>query len=1104
MTVVWSGSDSFLRDSGSQQLVGTPLGYVFGPGTYEITLDIDQATPGSRGYSSQVNLTWGTGSNGSTAVRFSGLSFGEHGFYVVSMEVGAVDIGGGYYDVNLTVITNDGTVISPAGKIPIGGTVYLYGGGANEHHGNPNQTLVTWSIDDGITPPPPPPDPPGGVIIDDDGFTPVAELTATDIEDMKVRIELQGTGSGLAQINRHNDLADEDNIKKGNWLAFVIAQIQDDPIFLTQIETLTTTVISTDEEGGEVIRIAGRGALSYMERAKEMPSSYVVPAGEDYDGVKYGPASTGNEVGMILERTLAEFQHANRGVAEFGRRLQPLAHLTHDFDYVNDSAGNAWDVTPQTAELSAGQVGQTGLTSCLNLIGTNAIDIQVWPNMVMQAFNSYGRDLTGASFGPGVVRFVKGVNIAERLDRQFAAPVDPTDTIVQGNPGKWAYASHPLAGTVPDVEGFVRTFGDDLAALEQIGIADMARRIRQGESVQFRVTVPRFGTDPDEDAGLYLPGPPDDRPTTHTYSNGHYWVGDTVTLSTGTGFHDFEDVNARIMAITIEIDEAGDLDVTVELKATTIVGRFPTTGTPGSGAFGSGSSPAPGGTGGSTAAPPIGLSDGAIHDHIVDTTDAHDASAISLLDAAGHYDAANVEAALAEGPPFVIVKVANKSGGSLANGDVVIVDTANNTAVTTTTTGRSETSVGVVQETIANNATGRVLVSGYAALVNVPASVTRGHYVETHTVAKQATGSATRRSGSFGQFLTGGTSPTAILWGQTDQTASGGGGVTVQDEGTPLSTTADTLNFTGGGVVASGSGTTKTINVPGITADPAWAGKGDLIVGTGNDAASILTAGTNDQIPMYDSSQSTGMKTVGSQTPSTQAFGDSAAEGTADTYSRGDHKHGMPTGSQVMVAYPLNSQALDGTYGDDFDESALNARWTGHNLTSSEWTTQQGPRASALAIAFPATTAARYIYQTDPNNTNETWEVNFTLWQRVATGNMFGLLSVDTNGDGIAVCFYDNTAGLYLMNLTNHVEVSINASHTPYSFGEYRAGQQIWLKLVKAGTTFTGYGSTDGECYVPVGPSGTSSTTKARVGVGRFLGTTANSHMLIHRFNKTA
>jgi hypothetical protein len=123
----------------------------------------------------------------------------------------------------------------------------------------------------------------------------------------------------------------------------------------------------------------------------------------------------------------------------------------------------------------------------------------------------------------------------------------------------------------------------------------------------------------------------------------------------------------------------------------------------------------------------------------------------------------------------VVEALTNKSGGAVAAGDVVIIDTSNDGAFTTTTTARSEVTIGIVQEAIASNATGRVLLSGYAALVNVPASVTRGHFVETHTVAKQATGSSTRRSGSFGQFRTGGTTPTAPLWGNSDQTASSPG-----------------------------------------------------------------------------------------------------------------------------------------------------------------------------------------------------------------------------------------------------------------------------------------------------------------------------------------
>lgn len=100
----------------------------------------------------------------------------------------------------------------------------------------------------------------------------------------------------------------------------------------------------------------------------------------------------------------------------------------------------------------------------------------------------------------------------------------------------------------------------------------------------------------------------------------------------------------------------------------------------------------------------------------------------------------------------------------------------------------------------------------------------------------------------------------------------------------------DTSHFMrgdGAWAAASGSGSVAT--------DTIFDAKGDLPVGTGADTAAKLTVGANDTILMADSGQATGLKWVASQTPSTQAFADAAAEGTADTYARGDHKHGMPS-----------------------------------------------------------------------------------------------------------------------------------------------------------------------------------------------------------------
>lgn len=113
----------------------------------------------------------------------------------------------------------------------------------------------------------------------------------------------------------------------------------------------------------------------------------------------------------------------------------------------------------------------------------------------------------------------------------------------------------------------------------------------------------------------------------------------------------------------------------------------------------------------------------------------------------------------------VVIALTNKSGSQVIAGDVVILDSTNNDAFTTTTSVGVTTPVGVAQETIANNGTGRVLVGGYAALVNVDASVTRGHYGKTQNVAKQATDAGSSRvAGTFCWFMTGGTTPDAWIY----------------------------------------------------------------------------------------------------------------------------------------------------------------------------------------------------------------------------------------------------------------------------------------------------------------------------------------------------
>jgi len=101
----------------------------------------------------------------------------------------------------------------------------------------------------------------------------------------------------------------------------------------------------------------------------------------------------------------------------------------------------------------------------------------------------------------------------------------------------------------------------------------------------------------------------------------------------------------------------------------------------------------------------------------------------------------------------VVVVLTNKSGGGVVEGDVVVADITTDASFATTTEEGDCAVLGVAAETIANNAEGRVLVGGYAAVVAVDAATARGDKLKTSTVAGDATPTAIFESGVFAVAL---------------------------------------------------------------------------------------------------------------------------------------------------------------------------------------------------------------------------------------------------------------------------------------------------------------------------------------------------------------
>ena len=86
---------------------------------------------------------------------------------------------------------------------------------------------------------------------------------------------------------------------------------------------------------------------------------------------------------------------------------------------------------------------------------------------------------------------------------------------------------------------------------------------------------------------------------------------------------------------------------------------------------------------------------------------------------------------------------------------------------------------------------------------------------QSDVVADSATDTLTLVAGT-GMTLTTNASGDTITFASSG--GGGGGSLTIQDEGSSLSTAGTTLNFVGAGVVASGTGATKTITISGASA----------------------------------------------------------------------------------------------------------------------------------------------------------------------------------------------------------------------------------------------------------------------------------------------
>ena len=172
------------------------------------------------------------------------------------------------------------------------------------------------------------------------------------------------------------------------------------------------------------------------------------------------------------------------------------------------------------------------------------------------------------------------------------------------------------------------------------------------------------------------------------------------------------------------------------------------------------------------------------------------------------------------------------------------------------------------------NGAGYITASSSDVLTNKTGNISQwtnnSHYlsstnINTHTSGSNALITLTNSAGgSDSVTLAAGSNITISESGDTITIAStaSGSALTVQDEGSTLSTAATTLNFTGAGVTASGSGSTKTINISGGSSytdsdvnthlNTSTASSGEVLSWNGSDYDWVAQSGGGSSLTIQD------------------------------------------------------------------------------------------------------------------------------------------------------------------------------------------------------------------------------------------------------------
>lgn len=373
-------------------------------------------------------------------------------------------------------------------------------------------------------------------------------MTSDDdyFENLILRPRLRGLGGGQLVLSRQVGFAAIDSGTLGPEV-FVRALIPS--VHPTRylwgffLDMREQQLVSYDEKGGEVFRASGPGPLFYLHRAI-LWDHKLSDAGTQWvfdpdNAVIHVPDNA--TAGRVLNFMRQEDEE---------RPTNFLPDLTWGFDQAEDSAGDNWGSDYEMGadfelpmgenylellwQIQEGVDEPLDFTMYLGAVGSPVLRLDAW--------KSLGRDLTGTAFAEDVVLIKEGENLESELtaaqgrrgksthgQSSGTSLRKATHALVHGKDGVWDQAVLPSWDPGEYAKAVLVEYPNSANenVLERAG-KRWLRRQANGDN-EFDVEI-EPGFDPEN--GKYFPGPGPNL-WSASPSDGHFWLGDTVTLRTG-------------------------------------------------------------------------------------------------------------------------------------------------------------------------------------------------------------------------------------------------------------------------------------------------------------------------------------------------------------------------------------------------------------------------------------------------------------------------------------------------------------------------------------------------------------------------------------------